>query len=113
MDTLTLLLLSLIVIVGFYTEWWVALIGVVLLVAYIYGAREGTHAPAPAGGVKVRPIIVQRRYVGPESIYPRVMKTRIRPDWDTRPWFEQASGAFGRLMGWATNAGKPSSKSED
>lgn len=113
MDLLTLSLIVLIIIVGFYTEWWIALIGIVLLFAYAYGARNERRPPAPAGGIKVRPIIVQRRYAGPESIYPRLMQMRINPAWDTRPWFDQAAGAFGRLMGWAVHGGRPHSPKED
>lgn len=115
MDMPTLLLIAVIIGIGLWIPnmWFISLIGMVLLFTYAFGAREERHLPSPAGGVQVRPIVVQRRYEGPDSIYPEVMKMRVNPEWDTRPWFEQASGAVGRFAGWASNAGRPSAPRDD
>jgi len=111
-DLLTLLLLVAIIWIGLWVPnmWFISVIGGILLFTYAWGTRMDKRPPAPAGGLKVRPIVVQRKYVGPESIYPRYMQMRVNPKWDTRKWFEQASGAFGLIAGWASNAGQPSKR---
>lgn len=115
MDVLTLLLLATIIGVGLFTPnmQFISVIGGLLLFAYVYGARNDRSPPAPAGGVKVKPIIVQRRYKGPESIYPKFMTMQVNPKWDSRKWFEQATGAAGLFAGWAAHKGRPSRKAND
>ncbi|MCD4740346.1 hypothetical protein K8R43_04090 [archaeon] len=110
MDVLTLVLLFLIIVMGMTVPnmQFISLIGGIIMATYIFGAREDHRPPAPAGGIKVRPIVVQRRYVGPDSIYPQEMKMRVNPAWDSRPWFEQASAAAGQFAGFVANTGKPS-----
>lgn len=107
MDPITLLLLLTITVLGIYKNVpLLAVVGGLLLLAYFYGAR--TVKPTVTGGKKpkVRPIIVQRRYAGPESIYPSDMKMYVENDWNTMNWWEKAFGAAGSMAGWAMQGGK-------
>lgn len=107
MDIITTLLLLSIVWIGFsYNMLWLGLIGGFLLVAYLMGFRKERKA-VPTGGPKVRPIIVKRRYTGPASIYPSKMKIKVKPDWDTRDWWERAFGAGGSAAGLFMQAFRP------
>ncbi|MCD6522157.1 MAG: hypothetical protein J7K68_00250 [Candidatus Diapherotrites archaeon] len=95
MEIFTLVLLFAIVFIGLYKNMlWLAVIGGFLLFAYMYGARNEKAVPTGgAGKPKIRPIIVRRRYEGPPSIYPSLMKIRVNPMWNTKNWFENAFAA--------------------
>ncbi len=107
MDIVTVLLLTTILVLGLYKNVPVlSLVGAFLLVAYFYGARSGKAVPSGGKKPKVRPIIVQRRYAGPESIYPSDMKMYVENDWNTMSWWEKALGGAGQTVGWALQGGK-------
>ena len=112
MDLITTLLLLSIVWIGFsYNMLWLGIIGGVLFVVYVMGFRQEKR-PVASGGPKIRPIIVKRRYTGPASIYPSKMKIKVRPDWDTRKWWERAFGAGGSLMGLISQGFRPKGPGE-
>ena len=100
MDFLTLGLLMLVVLLGIYGKMlWVAVVGGIILLAYAYGSAKSIPSRAvPTGGPKIRPIIVQRRYEGPESIYPPFMKIRVNPKWGGGKWFENAGQGIGQAL---------------
>jgi len=79
-DTLTLVFVCTVILAGFFlNQIWISLIFAIALFALLFsGAGEKTRASSP--GVQVRPIIVKRKYVGPESIYPKEMKIQITPE---------------------------------
>jgi hypothetical protein len=108
MDVVTVLMLAAILMLGVYKGIpLLTVIGAFLLVAYFYGAR--TQKAAPSGGVKrpkVRPIIVRRRYAGPESIYPSDMKMYVENNWNTMAWWEKALGAAGYMAGFGLQGGQ-------
>ena len=60
----------------FYNQIWLSIIFFAVLMAALLSGREGQEKPS-APPTKVRPIIVKRKYVGPESIYPKEMKVRV------------------------------------
>ena len=96
MELFTVALLAGLGIVGLTNNMlWVAVPAFIILIAYIQGARSGTKEPAPGGKPVIRPIIVEREYAGPTSIYPAKMKIRVKPNWDTRKWWERALGYAG------------------
>lgn len=101
MDFFTLIFLGAIIFIGFTRDiFWLGLVGVLLFFSYVYGIRqeEVPAAPQGAGLPKIRPIIVNRRYSGPSSIYPQQMKIRVHPRWDTRKWWELALRSAGNIM---------------
>ncbi len=107
MDIVTVILLTTVLVLGLYKNIPIlSVVGMFLLVAYFYGARSAK--PVPSGGKrpKVRPIIVQRRYKGPKSIYPSDMKMYVDSNWNTMSWWEKALGGAGQMAGWATQGGK-------
>jgi hypothetical protein len=77
-DTLTLVFVCVVILIGFYLgQIWLSLIFAIILLALLFSsAKSGTAEPS-AGGPAIRPIIVKRKYVGPESIYPPKMKINI------------------------------------
>jgi hypothetical protein len=106
MDFITLFFMVCIVFIGIYSKFTpLALIGVALILSYFWLSRKEPATPVPSGGLKVRPIIVQRAYKQ-ESIYPRSMRMMVNPNWDVRPWFEQAAGAAGLMAGLTFQGGK-------
>ena len=60
----------------FFNQVWLSIIFFAVLMAALLSGKESGEKPAPSG-TKVRPIIVKRKYVGPESIYPKEMKVRV------------------------------------
>lgn len=74
----------------------------ILVIYFVTAARE---PPAPQRsavpqGPRVRPIVVKRRYVGPDSIYPAKMKIRVTEKgvWTDNPWWEVAGKAVGETL---------------
>ena len=99
MDPFTFVMLSLVIALGLYGNMmWLSVIGGLLLVGYMFGKRTET-IPVPTGGPKIKPIIIKRRYDGPPSIYPSLMKIRVNPNWNTWKWWENAVGAAGTGTG--------------
>jgi hypothetical protein len=100
MDFFTLGLLMLVIVLGVYGKMlWLAIVGGIILLAYAYGSAKSPQTQAvPTGGPKVRPIIVQRRYEGPESIYPPFMKIRVNPEWGGGKWWENAGMGIGKAL---------------
>ena len=110
MDLMTASLLIAITWIGFnYNMTWLSLISGALLMMYLFGSREKPK-PVASGKPKVRPIIVQRKYDGPKSIYPESMKIRMNPNWNTMTWWENALGAAGTTAGLIAQGFKPKSK---
>ena len=110
MDLMTALLLAAVAWMGFsYNMVWLAVIAGALLLAYLFGTR-GKPKPVSSGKPKVRPIIVQRRYDGPKSIYPEKMSIKMNPSWNTMAWWENALGAAGTTAGMIAQGFKPKSR---
>lgn len=104
---LTMLLLIAVTWIGFqYGMLWLSVISGLILIAYVMGFRQ-RKAPVATGGPKIRPIIVKRRYTGPPSIYPSKMKIKVKPNWDTRDWWERAFGAAGSAAGLVSQGFRP------
>lgn len=64
-------------------------IAATVLVAVALAGGSTTKASAPArtsSGVKVQPIIVRRKYVGPENIYPEKMDIVVYPEQPSKWW---------------------------
>ena len=59
-----------------YNQIWLSIVFFAVLMAVLLSGKESGEKPV-ATGPKVRPIIVKRKYVGPESIYPKEMKVRV------------------------------------
>ena len=59
-----------------YNQIWLSIIFFAVLMAALLSGKDGGKSRAPSGPA-VRPIIVKRKYVGPESIYPKEMKVRV------------------------------------
>lgn len=105
-DSLTLAFVIIVIIAGLYFgQVWLSIIfGVVLIALLFYGSKGGGGRSA-ALGPAVQPIIVKRKYVGPESIYPKEMKVRVtsekfgagKPIWMLAP--EKIGEGFGKLIG--------------
>ena len=105
-DGLTLAFAVIVIVASLYFgQVWLSIIfGVVLIALLVYGSRGGSGRSS-ASGPAVRPIIVKRKYVGPESIYPKEMKIRVtsekfgagKPGWMLGP--EKIGEGFGRLIG--------------
>jgi hypothetical protein len=113
MEFMTTLLLVSIVGMGLYGNMtWLALIGGILLALYASGARRDKPLPEDPTKPKIRPIIVKRRYSGPESIYPSRMKIRVNPKWDTRDWWEAAFNTLGATVGIMASLGRPGAPPE-
>ena len=69
-----------------FNQIWLSIVFFAVLMAALLSGKENRTQAAP--GPKVRPIIVKRKYVGPESIYPKEMKVRVTAeDFGTgMPW---------------------------
>jgi energy-coupling factor transporter transmembrane protein EcfT len=102
-DATTLVFLCAAIFVGFYLRFvWFSVIFIIVLALFLWAGKgeRGTMVPVPEGPM-VRPIIVKRRYVGPESIYPSYMKIRVsKPGfWSGDPWWENAGKGIGKFLG--------------
>ena len=111
MDPMTVILLVLMIAMGVYANMiWISVIGGLLFLAYVYGARSGDKEPVPEGEgtpkPKIRPIIVQRKYVGPPSIYPATMSMRVNNNWNTMKAWENAIGGAGSLAAVLLGGGR-------
>ena len=107
-DAVTLIIVLIIIILGFYfKQLWISLIFVAVLFVLLLATRskKAPSASVPTGGgARVRPIIVKRKYTGPESIYPKKMVIKYTPKWPS-DWREygpepvgKAIGSFGRWL---------------
>jgi len=99
MEIFTVALLAGLAVIGLMNNMmWIAIPSFIIFLAYIQGVRSGDKEPAaPSGKPIIRPIIVQREYAGPSSIYPAKMRMRVNPGWDTRKWWERALGYAGQF----------------
>lgn len=101
-DAVTLIVILIAILLGFYfKQIWISLIFVVILFALLLAARskKAPSAPVPRGAeVKVKPIIVKRKYTGPESIYPKKMVIKYTPKWPS-DWREYGPEPVGKAVG--------------
>ena len=100
-DSLTLAFVVIVIVASLYFgQVWLSIIfGVVLLALLVYGNRGSGRSSA--SGPAVRPIIVKRKYVGPESIYPKEMKVRVTSEkfGSGMPWRVLSPQRFGESVG--------------
>ncbi len=98
MDIVSLGVIALVILAGIYFKWmWLLGIGLFLLIAYLIAAGA-PKKKAPSGGkVKLRPIIVKRKYDA-ESIYPKKM-TIYATSSSPPDWWEAALNTFGQFIG--------------
>jgi len=100
---IALLAIAFIFVGLFYNQIWLSIIFFAVLMAALLSGKEGGKSPAPSGPA-VRPIIVKRKYVGPESIYPKEMKVRVTAeDFGTpMPWRilgpQRLGEGFGKML---------------
>ncbi len=101
-DGLTLAFVVIAIVASLYLgQVWLSIIfGVVLIALLVYGSKDGIGR-LPASGPAVRPIIVKRKYVGPESIYPKEMKIRVTSEkfGTGMPWRVSSPQKFGESIG--------------
>jgi len=83
-----------------YNQIWLSIVFFAVLMAALLSGKDSGEKPV-ATGPKVRPIIVKRKYVGPESIYPKEMKVRVTAeDYGTgMPWKIQGPQRLGEGLG--------------
>ena len=102
-DIVTVVFVCIAILIGFYiNQLWLSIIFAVVLLALLFTpSAEGKRAAQ--AGPKVRPVIVKRKYVGPESIYPKEMKIRITSGaYGTgTPWYVKAPKTIGSGIGGA------------
>lgn len=105
-NTKLLLIFLVIILLGFfYNELWISfIIGAVLLLT-MFVQPEPSSAPKPKTGPIIRPIRVQRKYVGAESIYPEKMEIKIhgRPGKREEYGPEAVGKAVGSSLRWVKN----------
>ena len=94
-DAVSVIFFFMVIFLGFYFKMvWLSIIFVIILLVYLYGAgsMKEVRGEAVPKGPMVRPIVVKRRYVGPESIYPKKMFMWVsKPGWWTGdPWWQYA-----------------------
>jgi len=100
-DMLTLVFVCIVIIIGFYlNQVWLSLIFAFVLLAVLFSASKAKEPSATPAGPQVRPIIVKRKYVGPESIYPQKMKIRVTTaDYGTgTPWYSTSGKKIGEAV---------------
>jgi len=97
MNSSVLLISLLAILIGFYfKQFWLSIIFIIALVLVLGLEGKPKARGTPSGGPKVQPIIVKRKYVGPESIYPEKMKIEYNPrgyNWKSK------TEAFGKAIG--------------
>ena len=100
-STSLLIAACVILVLGFYFKemFWTILIALILFAAGLMPSKKKAKGGAPAGDVAVRPIIVQRKYEGDESIYPKVLKLKV--DSPSSAWWEDAQKHVGKTIGSA------------
>lgn len=103
-DVITVMFVCAVILAGFYIgQLWISIIFAVVLLALLFAPGSEERQAVPRGPA-VRPIIVKRKYVGPESIYPKDMKIKISDkEWGSGyPWFIWApkvlGGGFGKMF---------------
>ena len=103
-DTSSLLFLIGGVLFGFFAKMlWLSAVFFIVLALFVLSSKEAPHAKAAPAGPKIRPVIIRRRYVGPESIYPAKMNIRMRPDWKDPTIFEVSTDTLGKATGAILN----------
>jgi len=97
---IALLAIAFIFVGIFYNQIWLSIIFFAVLMAALLSGKEGGKSPARSDPA-VRPIIVKRKYVGPESIYPKEMKVRVTSEkYGTgMPWRIGAPQTLGEGVG--------------
>jgi hypothetical protein len=79
---------------------WLSFIFVIVLLAYIViglKPKKEVYVAVPKGP-RVQPIVIRRKYIGPESIYPSKME--IYTDKETpRKWREYGVEPVGKFVG--------------
>ena len=100
------------IIVGFFfNQIWISLIfAAVMFLVLIQGKapeakKSKDNVPMPL----VRPIIVKRKYTGPESIYPSKMEITYNPKYDPGDWkgkSESVGSFIGNSWNWLTGKKK-------
>lgn len=100
-DSLIAVLSIVMIFVGLFSgQVWLAVVFFAILIAALIGGGKKETKPEQVGTL-VRPIVVKRKYVGPESIYPKAMKVRVT---DTnfgtgKPWHVMAGIKIGEGVG--------------
>ncbi len=84
----------------FFNQIWLSIIFFAVLMAALLSGKDSGEKSV-ATGPKVRPIIVKRKYVGPESIYPKQMKVRVTEEkfGTGMPWSILAPQRLGEGVG--------------
>ena len=104
-NTKLLLIFLVIILLGFfYNQIWISfIIGAVLLLTMFVQPEPPT--PKPLTGPIIRPIKVQRKYVGDASIYPEEMEIKIHGKPIGREEFgpEGVGKAIGSSLRWVKN----------
>lgn len=103
-DTSSVLFLISGVLFGFFAKMlWLSVIFFIVLALFVFGAKPAPSTKAAPAGPKIRPVIIRRRYVGPESIYPQKMSMRVRADWKDPTVFETVTDNLGKGTGAVIN----------
>lgn len=100
-DAATYLFILVIILAGFFLkQLWVSLIFfVVLILMFVRGGKKNSKAAPKGGGsgVKVRPIIIKRKYEGPPT-YPEKMTIKYTADLPS-DWYEYGTEPVGKALG--------------
>lgn len=107
-DAYSLVFICMIILIGYYVHMiWLSFIFAGVFLCFLLAARKKPEPVAVPAGPKIRPIVVKRRYVGPESIYPRKQLIRVTEPgwWENQPWWEFASKNVGKGIGFITRKG--------
>jgi hypothetical protein len=101
-DAGTYLFILVIILVSFFLkQLWLSLIFLVLLVLMLVSGGKKSAKAAPSGGggggVKVRPIIIKRKYEGPPT-YPEKMTIKYTAD-TPKDWYEYGTEPVGKALG--------------
>lgn len=103
-DTSSVLFLIGGVLFGFFAKMlWLSVVFFIVLALFVFGAKPAPSTKAAPAGPRIRPVIIRRRYVGPESIYPAKMNIRMRPDWKDPTIFEVSTDTLGKATGAIIN----------
>ncbi len=87
------------ILLGFYLkQLWLSFIFIMVIFALLLTRPSKKAKKAAPRGPVVRPIIVKRKYVGPESIYPEKMHVKITPR-TPDDWYEVGGEYLGGFIG--------------
>ena len=102
-DALTLTVICVLILLGFYIKMlWLSFIFIVVLLLYLAVGVKKTPRPVAvptAAGPRVQPIIIRRKYVGPESIYPKKMNIYVDETGTPTDWREYGPQGVGKAVG--------------